>query len=167
MVFDSFLCWPRTRAGEKVWQQCPEGVRGLDSESKLTKSRHNRCFLRGAKKHLGSSLCTVKHSISRLQEYYGLPIANFFCFQVGISMKIFCGKLLPSSCVLCVVALLHTTHVLVIPMYICTSQSLFIHSYVVNEWLNRHWNLQIDIRIRADELGIYLWCPQKWTEHFK
>ena len=35
MVFDSFLCWPRTVAGQKVWQKCPEGVRGLDSESKL------------------------------------------------------------------------------------------------------------------------------------
>ena len=34
MVFDSFLCWPRTKAGEKVWQKCPEGVRGLDSQSK-------------------------------------------------------------------------------------------------------------------------------------
>jgi hypothetical protein len=38
-------------------------------------------------------------------------------------------------------------------MYICTSQSLFSHSYVVNEWLNRHCNVQIDIGIRADELG--------------
>ena len=36
MVFDSFLCWPRTKAGGKVWQKCPEGVRGLDSQSKLT-----------------------------------------------------------------------------------------------------------------------------------
>ena len=35
MVFDSFLCWPRTKAGGKVWQKCPEGVRGLDSQSKL------------------------------------------------------------------------------------------------------------------------------------
>jgi hypothetical protein len=35
----------------------------------------------------------------------------------------------------------------------CASQSLFSHSYVVNEWLNRHCNVQIDIRIRADELG--------------
>ena len=34
MVFDSFLCWPRTKAGGKVWQKCPEGVRGLDSQSK-------------------------------------------------------------------------------------------------------------------------------------
>jgi hypothetical protein len=39
-------------------------------------------------------------------------------------------------------------------MYICASQSLFSHSYVVNEWLNRHCNVQIDIGIRADELGI-------------
>jgi hypothetical protein len=31
--------------------------------------------------------------------------------------------------------------------------SLFSHSYVVNEWLNRHCNVQIDIGIRADELG--------------
>ena len=36
MVFDSYLCWPRTKAGEKVWQKCPEGVRGLDNESKYT-----------------------------------------------------------------------------------------------------------------------------------
>ena len=35
MVFDSYLCWPRTKAGEKVWQKCPEGVRGLDNESKF------------------------------------------------------------------------------------------------------------------------------------
>ena len=35
MVFDSFLCWPQTKAGESVWQKCPDGVRGLDSESKL------------------------------------------------------------------------------------------------------------------------------------
>ena len=34
MVFDSLLCWPRTKAGEKVWQKCPDGVRGLDGESK-------------------------------------------------------------------------------------------------------------------------------------
>jgi hypothetical protein len=39
-------------------------------------------------------------------------------------------------------------------MYICASQSLFSHSYVVNEWQNRHCNVQIDIGIRADELGI-------------
>jgi hypothetical protein len=38
-------------------------------------------------------------------------------------------------------------------MYICTSQSLFSHSYVVNEWLIIHCNVQIDIGIRADELG--------------
>jgi hypothetical protein len=43
-------------------------------------------------------------------------------------------------------------------MYICTSQSLFSHSCVVNEWLNRHCNVQIDIGIRADELGIILWA---------
>ena len=35
MVFDSYLCWPKTKAGEKVWQRCPEGVRGLDNESKF------------------------------------------------------------------------------------------------------------------------------------
>jgi hypothetical protein len=40
-----------------------------------------------------------------------------------------------------------------IPMFIYTSQSLFSHSYVVNEWLNRHCNVQMDIGIRADELG--------------
>jgi hypothetical protein len=39
-------------------------------------------------------------------------------------------------------------------MYICPSQSLFSHSYVVNEWLNRHCNVHLDIGIRADELGI-------------
>jgi hypothetical protein len=39
-------------------------------------------------------------------------------------------------------------------MYICTSQSLFSHLYVVNEGLNRHCNVQLDIGIRADELGI-------------
>jgi hypothetical protein len=39
-------------------------------------------------------------------------------------------------------------------MHICASQSLFSHSYVVNECLNRHCNVQIDIGIRADELGI-------------
>jgi hypothetical protein len=39
-------------------------------------------------------------------------------------------------------------------MFICTSQSLFSHLYVVNEWLNRHYNVQIDIGIRADELAI-------------
>jgi hypothetical protein len=38
-------------------------------------------------------------------------------------------------------------------VYICTTQSLFGHSYVVNEWLNRHCDAQIDIWIRADELG--------------
>jgi hypothetical protein len=48
---------------------------------------------------------------------------------------------------------LYPVHLLVIPMYICTSQSLLCHSYVVNEWLNRHCNVQIDIGIRADELG--------------
>jgi hypothetical protein len=47
----------------------------------------------------------------------------------------------------------YPVHLLVIPMNICTSQSLFSHSYVVNEWLNRHCNVQIDIGIRADELG--------------
>jgi hypothetical protein len=47
-------------------------------------------------------------------------------------------------------------------MYICTSQSLFSHSYVVNEWLNRHCNVQIDIGIRADELGINCcWPPHE------
>jgi hypothetical protein len=49
---------------------------------------------------------------------------------------------------------LYPVHLLVIPIHICTSQSLFSHSYVVNEWLNRHCDVQIDIRIRADELGI-------------
>jgi hypothetical protein len=48
----------------------------------------------------------------------------------------------------------YPVHLLVIPMYICTSQSLFSHLYVVNEWLNRHYDVQIDIRIWADELGI-------------
>jgi hypothetical protein len=48
---------------------------------------------------------------------------------------------------------LYPVHLLVIPMYICTSQSLFSHSYSVNEWLNRHSDAQIDIGIRADELG--------------
>jgi hypothetical protein len=48
---------------------------------------------------------------------------------------------------------LYPVHLLVIPMHICASQSLFSHSYVVNEWLNRHCNVQIDIGIRADELG--------------
>jgi hypothetical protein len=48
----------------------------------------------------------------------------------------------------------YPVHLLVIPMYICASQSLFSHSYVVNEWLNRHCDAQIDIIIRADELGI-------------
>jgi hypothetical protein len=32
--------------------------------------------------------------------------------------------------------------------------AIFSHSYVVNEWLNRHCDAQIDIGIRADELGI-------------
>jgi hypothetical protein len=49
----------------------------------------------------------------------------------------------------------YPVHLLVIPMYICSSQFLFSHSYVVNEWLNRHCNVQINIWIRADELGIY------------
>jgi hypothetical protein len=49
---------------------------------------------------------------------------------------------------------MYPVHLLIIPMYICTSQSLFSHVYVVNEWLNRHCNLQIDIWVRADELGI-------------
>jgi hypothetical protein len=49
---------------------------------------------------------------------------------------------------------LYPVHLLVIPMHICTSHSLFSHSYVVNEWLNRHCNVQIDIGITADELGI-------------
>jgi hypothetical protein len=52
------------------------------------------------------------------------------------------------------VSYLYPVHLLVIPMYICTSQSLFSHSYVVNERLNRHCNVQIDIGIRADELDI-------------
>jgi hypothetical protein len=43
-------------------------------------------------------------------------------------------------------------------MYICTSQSLFSHLYVVNEGLNRHCNVQLDIGIRADELGINRDC---------
>jgi hypothetical protein len=47
---------------------------------------------------------------------------------------------------------MYPVHLLVIPMYICASQSLFSHSYLVNEWLNRHCNAQIDIGIRADEL---------------
>jgi hypothetical protein len=46
-------------------------------------------------------------------------------------------------------------------MHICTSQSLFSHWYAVNEWLNRHCNVQIDIGIRADELGIDLAQLQK------
>jgi hypothetical protein len=33
-VFDGVLCWPPTKAGEKVFLQCPVGVRGLDHESK-------------------------------------------------------------------------------------------------------------------------------------
>jgi hypothetical protein len=33
---------------------------------------------------------------------------------------------------------LYPVHLLVIPMHICASQSLFSHLYVVNEWLNRH-----------------------------
>jgi hypothetical protein len=39
---------------------------------------------------------------------------------------------------------------------ICTSQSLFRHSYVVGQWLNRHMycDVRIDIGIRADELGL-------------
>jgi hypothetical protein len=56
-----------------------------------------------------------------------------------------------------------------IPMSICIciSQSLFSHSYVVNEWLNRHCNVRIDIGIRADELGInaflvYILALQNW-----
>jgi hypothetical protein len=48
---------------------------------------------------------------------------------------------------------LYPVHLLVIPMYICTSQSLFSHSYVLNV-LNRHCNVQIDIGIREDELDI-------------
>jgi hypothetical protein len=51
---------------------------------------------------------------------------------------------------------LYPVHLLVIPMHICASQSLFSHSYVVNECRNRHCNVQIDIGIRADELGIGL-----------
>jgi hypothetical protein len=51
---------------------------------------------------------------------------------------------------------LYPVHLLVIPMYICTSQSLFRHSYVVNEWLNRHCNVQI----RADELVNGVVCPK-------
>jgi hypothetical protein len=39
------------------------------------------------------------------------------------------------------------------------------HSYVVNERLNRHCNVQIDIGIRADELGnkafVWLWITGK------
>jgi hypothetical protein len=49
---------------------------------------------------------------------------------------------------------LYPVHLLVIPMYIWTSQSLFSHSYVVNEWLNRHCDVQIDIGIRADEQAL-------------
>jgi hypothetical protein len=49
---------------------------------------------------------------------------------------------------------LYPVHLLVIPMYICTSQSLFSQSYVASEWQNRHSYAQIDIGIRADELDI-------------
>jgi hypothetical protein len=50
---------------------------------------------------------------------------------------------------------LYPINLLVIPMYICMSPSLYTHSYVVNERLNRlDCDLQIDIGIRADELGI-------------
>jgi hypothetical protein len=48
---------------------------------------------------------------------------------------------------------LYPVHLHLIPMSICTSQSLFSHSYVVNECLNRHCDVRIDIGIRADELG--------------
>jgi hypothetical protein len=48
-------------------------------------------------------------------------------------------------------------------MYICTSQSLFSHSYVVNEWLNWHCDGWIDIGIRADELGTSLLIFSAWA----
>lgn len=32
-TFDSFLCWPPTRAGDKALQHCPS-TRGLDPSSK-------------------------------------------------------------------------------------------------------------------------------------
>jgi len=38
-VYDGILCWPRTKAGDKVFLQCPDGVRGLDHESKLSYQR--------------------------------------------------------------------------------------------------------------------------------
>ncbi len=35
-VFDEYLCWPRTRAGESAEQKCPKGVAGLDENSECT-----------------------------------------------------------------------------------------------------------------------------------
>jgi hypothetical protein len=55
---------------------------------------------------------------------------------------------------------MYPVHLLVILMYICTLQSLFSYSYEVNEWLNSHYNVQIDIGIRADELGNDLFISQ-------
>ena len=40
-VFDGFLCWPPTKAGDKVSLPCPEGVRGLDHESKYKQDANN------------------------------------------------------------------------------------------------------------------------------
>jgi hypothetical protein len=53
-----------------------------------------------------------------------------------------------------------------IPMSIRTSQCLFGHSFTTYEWLNRDYDVQIDIalELRADELGTSLWCvlqPEK------
>ena len=41
-VFDAFLCWPATKEGERVYLPCPDGVRGLDPESKSKTTRTNR-----------------------------------------------------------------------------------------------------------------------------
>jgi hypothetical protein len=39
-------------------------------------------------------------------------------------------------------------------MSICSSQCVFSHSFTTYEWLNSDYDVQKDIGIRADELGI-------------
>jgi hypothetical protein len=51
-----------------------------------------------------------------------------------------------------------------IPMSICTLQYLFSHSFTTYEWLNRHFNVQIDIGIMSRWTGYMSGMKQKsWS----
>jgi hypothetical protein len=84
----------------------------------------------------------------------------------------------PLYCVLCylylyfglctVCSVSYPVHLLVIPMYICASQSLFSHSYVVNEWLNSDCNVQIDIGLeQMNWASISTTLLKPWHENSK